>query len=501
MAVKVLPQTVADAFVKQYYAILNRCPEKAHKFYQELSILGWQGPDGVMTSITSLSGISDTIMSSAYKNCTVEIKSRDAQESLHGGIIIIVTGSLTGKDNVKKEFCQTFFLAKQEKGYYVLNDILRLINVANAPANNDGIENQPVPSLFYSRMYFVFSDTSTFLYTNAVVEDEKNKEAFDPSVSEDTVAEGAETMSSIASGENVHSSFALASTENVPWTVVTTSNKKGRSAAKKSKKKSRSSVAPEVKKMVQSSVPVVSNEEVRSIVPLASIETVPSVVEPYLTGNVPEIVVPALTKIVPAVVATTSTEREPSNGARASDEKAHSAIVWASDEQAPSAVAPDSNVPPVAAAASTVTNKITYASIVAKQIVAASPRTIRVVINVNKQRAPSPTAKVSTPASKDARNFDSYAEVTGIYIGGLPKNITKQGLIDVIKKYGPVRRKPDTVQIRRHGAHRVKFGETEAYIAYKRSSGYRGNEAGGRSPTNNRTNSNKGQSRHRRRGS
>lgn len=72
-------------------------------------------------------------MSSNYKYCSVEAKSTDAQESMGGGIIVAVTGCLTRKDNnVKCNFSQTFFLAKQEKGFFVLNDILRLSDVSES---------------------------------------------------------------------------------------------------------------------------------------------------------------------------------------------------------------------------------------------------------------------------------------------------------------------------------------------------------------------------------
>lgn len=38
----------------------------------------------------------------------------------------------------------------------------------------------------------------------------------------------------------------------------------------------------------------------------------------------------------------------------------------------------------------------------------------------------------------------------GIYIGGLPYDITKEGIVDVVKQFGQVNTSSDTVQIRRH---------------------------------------------------
>ena len=56
-----------------------------------------------------------------------EIKAVDAQESLCGGVTVLVRGHLTGRTGVGREFVQSFFLAPQEKGYFVLNDILRYV--------------------------------------------------------------------------------------------------------------------------------------------------------------------------------------------------------------------------------------------------------------------------------------------------------------------------------------------------------------------------------------
>lgn len=62
-----------------------------------------------------------------YEDYTAEITTADAQESYEKGVIVLVTGCLTGKDKVRKKFTQTFFLAPQDKGYYVLNDVFRYI--------------------------------------------------------------------------------------------------------------------------------------------------------------------------------------------------------------------------------------------------------------------------------------------------------------------------------------------------------------------------------------
>lgn len=72
--------------------------------------------------------INEKILSVDYSEFRAVIKTVDAQESLDGGVIVLVTGYLTGNDNVKKNFTQTFFLATQDKGYYVLNDVFRYVD-------------------------------------------------------------------------------------------------------------------------------------------------------------------------------------------------------------------------------------------------------------------------------------------------------------------------------------------------------------------------------------
>lgn len=92
-----------------------------------------------------MQGINDKVMSSDYKNCSAEVKTVDSQASMDGGIIVAVTGSFTGTDDAKKYFSQTFFLAKQKKGFFVLNDILRFLDITIA-APNHAVINQPAAS-------------------------------------------------------------------------------------------------------------------------------------------------------------------------------------------------------------------------------------------------------------------------------------------------------------------------------------------------------------------
>ncbi|MCD7466951.1 hypothetical protein HAX54_004057, partial [Datura stramonium] len=122
---------VGNAFVQQYYHILHHSPGLVFRFYQDISKLGRPEDDGSMSITTTMQAINDKIMSLNYGDFRAEIKSVDSQESFNGGVHVLVTGYLTGKDNLIRNFSQTFFLAPQDRGYFVLNDMFRYVEIVN----------------------------------------------------------------------------------------------------------------------------------------------------------------------------------------------------------------------------------------------------------------------------------------------------------------------------------------------------------------------------------
>ncbi|KAJ4707295.1 ras GTPase-activating protein-binding protein 2-like [Melia azedarach] len=133
-------QVVGNAFVEQYYHILHNSPELVYRFYQDSSVLSRPDSNGVMTSVTTMDGINQKILSLDFKNYKAEIKTADAQNSHKEGVTVLVTGCLTGKDNLRRKFAQSFFLAPQDNGYFVLNDVFRYVEDAEVlekyPVNN-----------------------------------------------------------------------------------------------------------------------------------------------------------------------------------------------------------------------------------------------------------------------------------------------------------------------------------------------------------------------------
>lgn len=104
------------------------------------------------------------ILSFDYEECKVEIKTADAQKSYKDGVNVLVTGSLMGKDNLKRKFVQSFFLAPQDNGYFVLNDIFRYVEDVELLENRsvDGVDETttvpltPYPGKFPFFFFFSF---------------------------------------------------------------------------------------------------------------------------------------------------------------------------------------------------------------------------------------------------------------------------------------------------------------------------------------------------------
>ncbi|KAJ4874635.1 Nuclear transport factor 2 (NTF2) family protein with RNA binding (RRM-RBD-RNP motifs) domain [Raphanus sativus] len=122
-------EVLSEAFVEQYYYIMGSATHEAHRLYVDGSVVTRPGgPDGTMLSFTSLEAIKEHYLTSEYKGNTYDVLSVDSQRSLQDGIIIMVVGFLTGGDNLKRKFSQTFYLAPQDKAHVVVNDMYRFVD-------------------------------------------------------------------------------------------------------------------------------------------------------------------------------------------------------------------------------------------------------------------------------------------------------------------------------------------------------------------------------------
>ncbi|XP_062148385.1 nuclear transport factor 2 isoform X2 [Alnus glutinosa] len=130
---------VGSYFVGQYYQVLQQNPDLVHQFYSEASTMTRVDGESSDTASAMLE-IHTLILSLNFT--AIEIKTINSLDSLNGGVLVMVSGLVKTRDfSGRRKFVQTFFLAPQEKGYFVLNDIFQFID--------EGITCQhqvPIPS-------------------------------------------------------------------------------------------------------------------------------------------------------------------------------------------------------------------------------------------------------------------------------------------------------------------------------------------------------------------
>ncbi|PIA36218.1 hypothetical protein AQUCO_03400259v1 [Aquilegia coerulea] len=122
---------VGTYFVQQYYQVLQQQPDFVYQFYTDAStMLRIDGTNGHNETATTMLQIHSLIMSLNFSG--IEIKTAHSLDSWTGGVLVMVSGSVQPKDyGRRRNFMQTFFLAPQEKGYYVLNDIFHFLDEEN----------------------------------------------------------------------------------------------------------------------------------------------------------------------------------------------------------------------------------------------------------------------------------------------------------------------------------------------------------------------------------
>jgi Nuclear transport factor 2 (NTF2) domain len=86
-----------------------------------------------------LQAISEKIKSMDIQDCKVRVLNVDSQASFQN-IVVQVIGEMSNKSEPHHKFVQTFVLAEQPNGYFVLNDIFRYLN----SDEDEIVEDEPV---------------------------------------------------------------------------------------------------------------------------------------------------------------------------------------------------------------------------------------------------------------------------------------------------------------------------------------------------------------------
>ncbi|KAG1652961.1 hypothetical protein FOA52_008497, partial [Chlamydomonas sp. UWO 241] len=116
-------------FVERFYKVLNLAPQLLKRFYNEQSTssinLAHANGAVIEENASGTQPIDDLVMA-RFNGASAETQHIDAQHSAAGGLLLQVTGTMNIQ-GANYNFTQSFFLAPQEKGYFVLNDILRAV--------------------------------------------------------------------------------------------------------------------------------------------------------------------------------------------------------------------------------------------------------------------------------------------------------------------------------------------------------------------------------------
>ncbi|TKY89383.1 hypothetical protein EX895_001914 [Sporisorium graminicola] len=143
----VQPSEVGWLFVTQYYTFLNQNPGRLHCFFTKKSTMVHGTEQEESSPCFGQQQIHDKITSLNFQDAKVFVSNVDTQSSASGGILVQVLGELSNNGGAWKKFAQTFFLAEQPNGYYVLNDIFRYLKdeeeiEAEAEALDEAIQDE-----------------------------------------------------------------------------------------------------------------------------------------------------------------------------------------------------------------------------------------------------------------------------------------------------------------------------------------------------------------------
>ena len=158
--------------------------------------------------------INERIKELDIQDCKVRVSNVDSQESFKN-IVVQVIGEMSNRAAPHRKFVQTFVLAEQPNGYFVLNDIFRYINedeeeeeIGNGAAPEDEAAPVPAPE----------PESSTLTSADDSAQQQHDIEQVDKKLEEQireipSVNEGAAPLSADVNGSNVQEPIEVNNTE------------------------------------------------------------------------------------------------------------------------------------------------------------------------------------------------------------------------------------------------------------------------------------------------
>ncbi|RAR00729.1 NTF2 and RRM domain containing protein [Stemphylium lycopersici] len=130
-------------FVEQYYTTLSKSPDRLYLFYNKRSQYVSGVEEDKVNVCLGQKAINERIKELDFKDTKVRVTNVDSQGS-DANIVIQVIGEISNQGQPHKRFVQTFVLAEQTNGYFVLNDIFRYL--AEEPEEDEDQQEQSAPA-------------------------------------------------------------------------------------------------------------------------------------------------------------------------------------------------------------------------------------------------------------------------------------------------------------------------------------------------------------------
>ncbi|OAL06070.1 hypothetical protein IQ06DRAFT_290106 [Phaeosphaeriaceae sp. SRC1lsM3a] len=139
-AAEVPKDEVGWYFVEQYYTTLSKSPERLYLFYNKRSQYVSGVEEEKVNVCVGQKAINERIKGLDFKDTKVRVTNVDTQGS-ESNIVIQVIGEISNQGQPHRRFAQTFVLAEQTNGYFVLNDIFRYL--AEEPEEEEELQHEP----------------------------------------------------------------------------------------------------------------------------------------------------------------------------------------------------------------------------------------------------------------------------------------------------------------------------------------------------------------------
>lgn len=167
-----------------------------------------------------LQAINERIKELDIQDCKVRVSNVDSQESFKN-IVVQVIGEMSNKAAPHRKFVQTFVLAEQPNGYFVLNDIFRYINEEEEeePDSEEPTENESsVQPAAEAESIIVTepADSSNQQVDAAQV----NKKLEEEVLKEESVSDNDTTDPDVLNGEAAHENLEVIEAEDAPAAAV-----------------------------------------------------------------------------------------------------------------------------------------------------------------------------------------------------------------------------------------------------------------------------------------